>query len=142
MSVKTILEGKKNIILYLSETDSVVAAAKKMADAAVGSILIFEKDELVGIFTERDLLRLCATSHDKLDSILLKDVMTKNLTVASADDSVDDVIGTMIAKKFRHMPVMEGDKILGLVSIGDAIKDKMNKAIEEANMLKQYIHGS
>jgi predicted transcriptional regulator len=68
--------------------------------------------------------------------------MSKNLIVANSEDSVDDVLGMMISKKFRHMPVMDGEKIVGLISIGDAVKDKMNKAIEEANMLRQYIHGS
>jgi signal-transduction protein with cAMP-binding, CBS, and nucleotidyltransferase domain len=48
----------------------------------------------------------------------------------------------MISKKFRHMPVLEGSKILGLISIGDAVKDKMDKAVAEANILRQYIHGS
>jgi CBS domain-containing protein len=112
-----------------------------MADAGVGSVIVLEKNELVGIFTERDLLKICAKKHLELESIQLRQVMTKSLTVASADDSVDNVLATMVSKKFRHMPVMEGDKILGLISIGDAVKHKMQQAIEEAHILRQYIHG-
>jgi CBS domain-containing protein len=142
MSIKSILDSKSHSILSLLETESVLSAVKKMADAGVGSIIVLDGEELAGIFTERDLLKVCAKDHLKLDTILLKDVMTKNLTVANSEDSVDDVLGMMISKKFRHMPVLEGSKILGLISIGDAVKDKMDKAVEEANMLRQYIHGS
>jgi CBS domain-containing protein len=142
MSIKSILDSKSHSILSLLETESVLSAVKKMADAGVGSIIVLDGEELAGIFTERDLLKVCAKDHLKLDTILLKDVMTKNLTVANSEDSVDDVLGMMISKKFRHMPVLEGSKILGLISIGDAVKDKMDKAVAEANILRQYIHGS
>jgi CBS domain-containing protein len=142
MSIKSILDSKSHSILSLLETESVLSAVKKMADAGVGSIIVLDGEELAGIFTERDLLKVCAKDYLKLDSILLKDVMTKNLTVANSEDTVDDVLGMMISKKFRHMPVLEGSKILGLISIGDAVKDKMDKAVAEANILRQYIHGS
>lgn len=141
MSVKTILENKSDQILSLDASETVLSAVKKMVDTGVGSIIVLEKNELAGIFTERDLLKLCAKSHLELESIQLKQVMTKSLTVASADDSIDNVLATMVSKKFRHMPVMDGDKILGLISIGDAVKIKMQQAIEEAHMLRQYIHG-
>jgi CBS domain-containing protein len=129
-------------LVTLSASDSVLTAAQKMAEIGVGSVIILEGSELSGIFTERDLMRICAKDHLNLGTIPLKDVMTKNLTVANPDDSVDDILSSMITKKFRHMPVMEGKEILGIISIGDAIKDKMNKAVEEADMLRQYIHGN
>jgi len=142
MSIKTILEQKPSGILSLSENETVLSAVKKMAAEVVGSIIVLDGEELSGIFTERDLLKVCAKDPSKLDSIPLKDVMSKNLIVANSEDSVDDVLGMMISKKFRHMPVMDGEKVVGLISIGDAVKDKMDKAIEEANMLRQYIHGA
>lgn len=142
MSIKNILEAKSNAILSLEESETVLSAVKKMNESGVGSIIVMDKGELSGIFTERDLLKVCAKNHDKLDNIPLKDVMTKNLTVANCNDTVDDILSTMITKKFRHMPVMDENKILGLISIGDAVKSKMEKAIEEANALRQYIHGS
>jgi CBS domain-containing protein len=142
MSVKAILENKSSSILSLEESETVLSAVQKMNEHGIGSIIVLNKDELSGIFTERDLLKICAKSHDKLGEIQLKDVMTKSLTVANYNDSVDDVLSTMVKKKFRHMPVMDGNKILGLISIGDAVKSKMEKAVEEANALRQYIHGS
>jgi CBS domain-containing protein len=99
MSIKSILDSKSHSILSLLETESVLSAVKKMADAGVGSIIVLDGEELAGIFTERDLLKVCAKDYLKLDSILLKDVMTKNLTVANSEDTVDDVLGMMISKK-------------------------------------------
>lgn len=141
MSIKTILESKSSEILALEESETVLDAVQKMNEKAVGSVVVMSQGKLSGIFTERDLLKVCAKNHDKLAEIPLKDVMSKTLTVASADTELDDILATMVSKKFRHMPVMEDDKILGLISIGDAVKEKMEKAIEEAKMLRQYIHG-
>lgn len=141
MSIRTILENKDKNLLTLEETETVLTAVQKMNERGVGSIIVLSKGKLAGIFTERDLLKLCAKSYDQIPNIQLKDVMTRNLTVASPDDNIDDILATMVSKKFRHMPVMEGDKIIGLISIGDAVKDKMEKAIEEANLLRQYISG-
>ncbi len=141
MSIRTILENKDKELLSIEETETVLNAVQKMAEKGVGSIIVLDKGQLSGIFTERDLLKICARNHEKLGALLLRDVMTKNLTVASPDDNIDDILATMVSKKFRHMPVLDGNQILGLISIGDAVKHKMEKAIEEAKMLRQYIHG-
>ncbi len=141
MSVKEILKDKNSSVFSVEEDHSVLEAAKMMADARVGSIIVTYQGKLAGIFTERDLLRLVAEKYDQLPKIKLKDVMTTQLTVASANDEIDDILNTMISKKFRHMPVMDGEKIIGLVSIGDAVKTKLNKTQAEMHILREYMYG-
>lgn len=139
MSIKAILDSKPVKILSIEGKESVLAAASKMAEIGVGSIVIMNGEELAGIFTERDLLKLCAKDHKNLDKVLIKDVMTKNLIVANVNDSLDDILNTMTSKKFRHVPIVDGNKLIGIISIGDAVKFQMNKAMEEAKLLREYI---
>ncbi|MDF3821294.1 CBS domain-containing protein [Leptospira sp. 96542] len=141
MSVKEILKDKPDSVLSIDEDKSVLEATKMMVDAKVGSIIVTFQGSLAGIFTERDLMRVVAKHPDKLDQVKLKEVMTSQLTVASLNDEIDDILKTMVAKRFRHIPVMDGDKILGLVSIGDAIKTKLSKTQEEMHILREYMYG-
>lgn len=141
MSIKAILEKKNKEILSIESEETIIQAVKKMNEKGVGSIVVLNRGELEGIFTERDLLKICAKDSRSLDSIQLKEVMTKSLTVASIEDDVDDILATMLSKKFRHMPVMEGNKLIGLISIGDAVKQKYDKTKEEVSMLRQYMYG-
>lgn len=141
MSVRDILKDKAGEVLSIEESKMVLEAVKVMADAKVGSIIVTFQGKLAGIFTERDLLRLVAEKSDSLGTIPLKDVMTSQLTVAGPDEDVNDVLTTMISKRFRHMPVMDGEKIIGLISIGDAVKTKLEKTQEEMHSLREYMYG-
>ncbi len=141
MSVKEILKDKQFTVLTIDENRTVLEAAKIMAEAKVGSIIATFEGKLSGIFTERDLLRLVAERYDQMPTLKVKDVMTTQLTVAGPDEEVDDILNTMISKRFRHMPVMDGEKIIGLISIGDAVKTKLNKTQAEMHILREYMYG-
>ncbi|GBF41591.1 signal transduction protein [Leptospira ellinghausenii] len=141
MSVKEILKDKASSVLSIEEDRNVLEATQMMVGAKVGSLIVTFQGKLVGIFTERDLMRVVAKDHANLDKIKLKDVMTTQLTVAGPDEDVDDILNNMITKRFRHMPVLDGDKIIGLISIGDAVKTKLSKTQAEMHILREYMYG-
>ncbi|XDD45391.1 CBS domain-containing protein [Leptospira sp. WS39.C2] len=141
MSVKDILKDKASSVLSIEEDRNVLEATQMMVGAKVGSLIVTFQGKLVGIFTERDLMRVVAKDHTNLEKIKLKDVMTTQLTVAGPDEDVDDILNNMITKRFRHMPVLDGDKIIGLISIGDAVKTKLNQTQAEMHILREYMYG-
>ncbi|MBM9592094.1 CBS domain-containing protein [Leptospira sp. 201903075] len=141
MSVKDILKDKASSVLSIEEDRNVLEATQMMVGAKVGSLIVTFQGKLVGIFTERDLMRVVAKDHTNLDKIKLKDVMTTQLTVAGPDEDVDDILNNMITKRFRHMPVLDGDKIIGLISIGDAVKTKLTRTQAEMSILREYMYG-
>jgi CBS domain-containing protein len=142
MLVKDILKDKPVTVLSIDEEKTVLEATQMMVDAKVGSVIITNQGKLSGIFTERDLMRVVAKDHVNANTIKLKTVMTSQLTVASPTDDIDNILNTMISKKFRHMPVLDGDTIVGLISIGDAIKTKLTKTQAEMSILREYMYGA
>src|SRR5919198_189806 len=101
-------------------TDSVAAAIEKMNDAGIGAILVCSDAALVGIFTERDVLRLAGRGA-ALDQVQLSEVMTANPTTISADDDILAAAQLMGERHVRHLPVVEGQNVLGMVSIRDVL---------------------
>ncbi|MDZ4727955.1 MAG: CBS domain-containing protein [Leptospira sp.] len=141
MSVKEILKDKQSSVFSIEENHTVLEAVKMMADAKVGSVIVTFEGKLAGIFTERDLMRIVATSYEKIPTMKVKEVMSTQLIVAGPNDEIDDILNTMISKRFRHMPVLDGEKIIGLISIGDAVKTKLNRTQAEMHILREYMYG-
>ena len=107
-------------VVTVEPNASVRTAVLRMLEEQVGSVAVCEQGRLVGIFTERDVLRL-AGEADSLDDIRIGDVMTKELAKVSPDTSIVDAAGLMGARKIRHLPVVEDDHLLGLVGIRDVL---------------------
>ena len=93
----------------------------------------------VGIFTERDVVRLYADGDRDLDTLAVEARMTCSVVVGRLSMSVDEALGLMTERRFRHLPVVEDGKLLGLVSIGDLVKVKLGEAAEEAQAMRAYI---
>ena len=96
---------------------------------------------MLGIITERDILRACAARRGSLESIEVAEVMTKDIVTASPNDSVEDIMGSMTDHRIRHLPVIENDELVGIVSIGDIVKAQHNALTMENHYLKSYLHG-
>lgn len=141
MSIHSILQKKSSAILTIDRKATVLDAIQKMVGSNVGSILILDGEELVGIFTERDLLRLCAWDVTLVGYSTIEEVMTRNVVVASPEDEIEDILATMTERKFRHMPIMDDHTLRGIVSIGDAVKHKLELVMGEVKLLKEYIRG-
>jgi CBS domain-containing protein len=92
-----------------------------------------------GIFTERDVLRLLAEGERDFERVTVAARMTCSLVVGQLQMTVDDALGLMTERRFRHLPVIEGGRLLGLVSIGDLVKAKLEEAAQEAQALRAYI---
>lgn len=142
MTVAAILAGKGKNVVSASPKDSLETVSKMLAEHKIGAVVILESDGGVcGIASERDIVRQIAGQGSAALSNPVSSCMTKKVISCSSKDTVDEVMGVMSAKKFRHLPVIEDGKLLGIISIGDVVKLKIEKAEREAEDLKQYIAG-
>ena len=120
---------------------TVIDAVSKMNDNHAGAVLVIEDNYPVGIFSERDVLvRVVAAQRDPRQT-LVREVMTTRLHTASTEDSVLDVMRLMTERRCRHVPVMENDELIGLVSIGDLTKATQENLRQEVRELSNYIGG-
>ena len=106
-----------------------------------GSLVVFENGEMVGIITERDILRTCAQTRGPLEGIPVGERMTRCPSTASLDDDLTEIMGLMTNQRIRHLPVIEKGELAGLVSIGDVVKAQHAELMRENHYLKNYILG-
>ena len=140
MNLKDVLAAKGHRVVTVSAKSSVADAIHTMHAEKVGAVLVPDAEGCpVGIFTERDVVRLHADGDRNLDTLAVEARMTCSLVVGRLSMSVDEALGLMTERRFRHLPVVEDGKLLGLVSIGDLVKMKLNETVQEAQALREYI---
>lgn len=140
MHISKLLEGKDHSIITITEGNTIREACETLATKNIGAILVMtSEDDIAGILSERDIVRVL-NSHgaDVLDANVA-DHMTRSVVTCSEEDTVDDVMGKMTAGRFRHMPVVKDNKLIGIISIGDVVKQKIALAEQEAEQIKSYI---
>jgi CBS domain-containing protein len=141
MQLKEVLERKGGQPVTLPTTATVADAIQAMSEYRVGSVMVLYADGTpAGIFTERDVLHLCAEGRTDFANMSIRPCMTCDITTGQPDDTVSETLVTMTAKRFRHMPVVEDGKMVGVVSIGDLVKAKLEETAIEAQALREYIH--
>lgn len=139
--IRDVLRHKGDEVHTVGPLATVIDAVHVMNDHHVGSVLVVEGAYPVGIFSERDVLvRVVAVNRDPRQT-LVRDVMTTRLHTASPDDSLLDVMRLMTERRCRHIPVMDDDRLLGLVSIGDLTKATQYNLRQEVRELSNYIGG-
>jgi CBS domain-containing protein len=127
-------------VVAVSAQSSVADAIRMMHAEKVGAVMVPDAEGCpVGIFTERDVVRLYAHGDREFDTLRVESRMTCSLVVGRLSMPVDEALGLMTARRFRHLPVVEDGKLLGLVSIGDLVKVKLGEAAEEAQAMRAYI---
>jgi CBS domain-containing protein len=140
MKLKDVLAAKGRRVVTVSAKSSVADAIRTMHAENVGSVLVPDAEACpVGIFTERDVLRMYAEGDRDFDRLAIEARMTCSVVLGRLAMSVDEALGLMTEGRFRHLPVVEDGKLLGLVSIGDLVKVKLNETAEEAQALRAYI---
>lgn len=140
MKLKDLLARKGGSTITVSAAASIAEAVKVMHANKVGAVLIPDAGGCpVGIFTERDVVRLYAEGDVDLATLRVEERMTCSVVVGKPDDTVDSVMALMTERRFRHLPVVEDGNLLGLVSIGDVVKAKLDEAAKEAEVLREYI---
>ena len=141
MKIRDILETKGRQVVTVDEDRTVLEAARTLAHHNIGSLLVTRDDRPEGIITERDVLNLAAASPASLESTTIGAVMTRDLIVAGPDDELPDMMGVMTENRIRHLPVVEDEHVVGIVSIGDLLNACRVLAENENAHLRQYIHG-
>ncbi|MBL4837861.1 MAG: CBS domain-containing protein [Kordiimonadaceae bacterium] len=139
MNVAKILESKGSEIVSLEVGCSIMDVAKLLGARRIGSIPIVAGTKLAGIISERDIVRgLAIKGADVLDEPV-DTLMSKTVFTCRKDDTVQHLMTIMTDRRIRHIPVMDGEKMIGMVSIGDLVKERMQEAEQEADALKEYI---
>ena len=140
MNLKDVLAAKGHRVVTVSAKSSVADAIRSMHAEKVGAVMVPDAEGCpVGIFSERDVVRLYADGERHFDTLAVEARMTCSVVIGRLSMSVDEALGLMTDRRFRHLPVVEGGKLLGLVSIGDLVKAKLNEAAQEAQALRAYI---
>jgi CBS domain-containing protein len=133
---------KRNSTLYtVKPDDTVFDALKLLADYEVGALMVMEKGKLVGIVSERDYTRKIALQGKNSKATPVSDIMTKNVLVVSPDTRTRSCMAMMSEKKIRHLPVMDGGTVVGMISIRDIMDDIIADHEATISQLESYIHG-
>jgi CBS domain-containing protein len=134
-----VAKGRRRVVTVSSKS-SVADAIRAMHAEKVGAVMVPDAEGCpVGIFTERDVVRLYAEGDRDFDKLAVEARMTCSVVVGRLSMPVDEALGLMTERRFRHLPVVEDGKLLGLVSIGDLVKVKLNETAQEAQALRAYI---
>ena len=141
MKIGDILRTKGREVATIAESQTVLAAARVLVERNIGSLVVTDGQRPVGIFTERDILRLTAREPGALESIQIGGVMTRDVITADPDDSVASVMDVMTRNRVRHVPIMAEGELAGIVSIGDLVNACRESAESENSQLRQYIQG-
>jgi CBS domain-containing protein len=143
MFVSDILSQKGTGVFSVTSTTSVAEVAQELTERRIGSVLVLEADSrIAGIVSERDLVRALARHGAKAMDLKTGDVMTADVITCDPDDSIDHVMEMMTRGRFRHLPVVRHGELLGLVSIGDVVKARLEETQHETEALKAYIVAS
>ncbi len=139
--VKHLLDAKGRHVISIAPDASVRDAIKRMAEKGIGALVVLDGDTLRGIVSERDYARKVVLKGRKSDSTSVADIMTADVVTTSPDATVDSCMQTMTDVKCRHLPVVENDKVVAMISIGDLVQAIIADQKEEIQQLEQYIAG-
>jgi CBS domain-containing protein len=140
MKVEAILASKGHDVFTVEASDSVIEVAKVLADRRIGAVVIAESGGgIAGIMSERDVVRAIATHGPDALTRPASDLMTREVVTARPDDTLDDLSQRMTRGKFRHVPIVDGDRLVGIISIGDVVKHRIESIEAEASAMRDYI---
>jgi len=140
MLVSQILKEKGDLVFTAAPADSVAAVAALLVARKVGAMVVLDdKQDVAGIVSERDIVRVVAEQGAEGLAQPISSCMTKDVVFATPNEAVDALMGRMTDRRIRHLPVCRDGKLVGIVSIGDLVKRKIEETVAEAETLKAYI---
>jgi CBS domain-containing protein len=140
MIVKTILSAKGSDVISIEPTATLETAVRTLADHRIGALLVLGPDRrVVGILSERDIVRVLAEQGAGALNQPLSQVMTRKVVTCNSSDTIGVIMERMTAGKFRHVPVVEQEQVIGVVSIGDVVKYRLQEMEHESAALRDYI---
>lgn len=140
-SVRQLLHTKGSNIFSISPSASVYEALRKMADNDIGSLVVVEKGKLAGLFTERDYARKIALKGRSSMDTPVADLLDHETVYVTPDDTVEQCMALMTTRRTRHLPVLENDEVVGIVSIGDVVKQMIAEKDSMIEQLQRYVYG-
>jgi CBS domain-containing protein len=140
MTLQDILRVKGSAVHSIDPSATLDDVVQTLVARNCGSLIVCDQGTLVGIITERDILRACAVHAGQFKQLHVRDAMTTHPVTASPQDSVEDTMGLMTDRRIRHLPILEDGKLVGLISIGDVVKAQHDSLSLENHYLKTYIH--
>jgi CBS domain-containing protein len=140
MIVKTILSAKGSDVISIEPTATLEIAVRTLADRRIGALLVLGPDRrVIGILSERDIVRVLAEQGSGALNQPLSQVMTRKVVTCNSSETIGVIMERMTAGKFRHVPVVEQDQVIGVVSIGDVVKYRLQEMEHESAALRDYI---
>jgi CBS domain-containing protein len=139
MKVADILRIKGPVVKTVPPHETALLASGQLSAEQIGALVVStDGNSIDGILSERDLAHGLATYRDRLPTIPVSKLMTKAVVVCSPEDSVTHVMKLMTQRRVRHVPVKDGDQLVGIISIGDVLKQRLEELQEEADVLRDY----
>jgi CBS domain-containing protein len=143
MKLSVILKNKPASIISVTPETSVTDVVKVLAEKRIGAVLVIDAaDKLIGILSERDIVRTLSKHAEDTFAMTASQLMTPNPTVTSPHNTVAEAMEIMSDGRFRHLPVVDNGKLIGLVSIGDVVKARIDQQEHEVDSLRAYVVGA
>ncbi|MDP3378226.1 MAG: CBS domain-containing protein [Brevundimonas sp.] len=139
MLVTEILKGKGDAVFSVSPDQTLVDACREMQTRRIGAVMVCESDRVVGVLSERDVVRAVAASGPEALSEAVSRHMTRDVVFAEPTETVTMLMARMTDRRIRHLPVLREKRLIGVISIGDVVKCQIEEATREAESLRTYI---
>jgi CBS domain-containing protein len=139
MTVRAILDTKGHQIMSVEPGAALSEAVKLLGEKRIGAVLVMSQGSIEGILSERDIVRVLSEKGASVLDAPVSDVMTRKVVSCRQNDTVAAIMEVMTNGKFRHLPVVEGERVVGLISIGDIVKWRVQEYENEQEALRQYI---
>ena len=140
MIVSQLLKSKGSQVYTVSEETNIIEISRILSEKRIGvAVIINESKNVIGIISERDIIRGLSKYGEKVLDMPSKALMTKNVITSGLDSHIDELMREMTNSRIRHMPIVEDEKLVGLISIGDVVKNRVEELQAEGDMLREYI---
>jgi len=141
LEVRQLLADKGHRVFAIAPDEPVLAAVRLMADHYIGALLVMRGDELVGIVSERDYARKIILQNRASADTPVREIMSSPVVTVRPDDTTDTCMRICTERRVRHLPVVEGGKVVGVLSIGDLVKSVISEQSQQIEHLQRYIAG-
>lgn len=140
-TVRDLLRTKGDSVWFVTPKTTVIDALKYLAEKDIGALLVLDNARLAGIISERDFVRMIAETGACSTQTTIQEYMTTEVFTVQPEQTVEDCMRLMTDQRVRHLPVQEGDKIIGVISIGDVVKEIINRQGKTIEQLENFIDG-
>ncbi len=142
MNVASILKAKGSDVVTIAPVMTLGEAAKLLTSRRIGAVIVMHGQQVLGILSERDIVKSIAVSGAEALDRPVRDVMTARVITCSLNDSVDELMDSMTEGRFRHLPVIDRGQLVGIISIGDVVKHRIAETVMETEAMRLYIANS